>query len=68
MLLTGEFAGIIHFGILGYQYIPGNWLIRALPYLLLGKILREKSEMLFKIKNGYISFCSLQVPHFHWGR
>ena len=51
MLLTGEFAGIIHFGILGYYYIPGNWLTRALPYLLLGKFLREKSKLLFRIKN-----------------
>ena len=50
MLLTGEFAGVIHFSILGYTYIPGNWLTRALPYLLLGRFLREKSETLFNIK------------------
>lgn len=51
MLFTGEFAGIIHFNILGYRFIPGNWLTRALPYLLLGKYLREKSEILFRINN-----------------
>lgn len=50
MLITGEFAGLVHFDVLGYQYIPGNWLTRALPYLLLGKFIREKSASLFKIK------------------
>ena len=49
MLLTGEFAGILHFDVLGYQFIPGNWLTRAIPYLLLGKLLREKSASLFNI-------------------
>ena len=48
MLLSGEFAGIIHFNILGYPYIPGNWLTRALPYILLGKFLREKEELILK--------------------
>lgn len=48
MLLTGEFAGIIHFDILGYRNIPGNWLTRALPYILLGKLLREKEDRLLR--------------------
>ena len=48
MLLSGEFAGIIHFNILGYRYIPGNWFTRALPYILLGKFLREKEELILK--------------------
>lgn len=42
MLLLGEFAGVIRFSFLGYPYIPGNWLTRALPYILLGGFLREK--------------------------
>lgn len=50
MLLTGEFAGVIHFNILGYPYIPGNWLTRALPYILLGKFLREKRESFLAIR------------------
>ena len=50
MLLTGEFAGIIHFNFLKYTYIPGNWLTRALPYLLLGMFLREKKSILFRIR------------------
>ena len=44
MLLSGEFSGLIRFHIFGYSYIPGNWLTRALPYILLGKYLREKEE------------------------
>jgi len=51
MLLTGEFAGVVHFGFLGYSYINGNWLTRALPYLLLGMLLREKKEFFLKIKS-----------------
>lgn len=51
MLLTGEFAGVIHFSNpLGYAYIPGNWLTRALPYILLGKLLRDKKKTLMNIK------------------
>lgn len=50
MLLTGEFSGVIRFNILGYQYIPGNWLTRALPYILLGKLLRDIKEKLMEIK------------------
>ena len=45
MLFTGEFAGLIHFNVLGYNYIPGNWFTRALPYILLGMLLREKAEL-----------------------
>jgi surface polysaccharide O-acyltransferase-like enzyme len=48
MLLTGEFAGLVGFNFLGYAYIPGGWLTRALPYLLLGMFLREKKD---KLKN-----------------
>ena len=49
MLLSGEFAGLIRFHILGYSYIPGNWITRALPYVLLGKFLREKEEQILRI-------------------
>ncbi len=50
MLLTGEFSGVIRFNILGYPYIPGNWLTRALPYLLLGKLLRDKKKQIMNIQ------------------
>lgn len=51
MLLTGEFAGLIRFNnILGYPCIPGNWLTRALPYILIGRLLREKKKSLLKVK------------------
>lgn len=49
MLFLGEFAGIIHFNFLGYPYIPGNWLTRALPYIFIGRLLREKRDFFFKI-------------------
>ena len=50
MLLTGEFSGVIRFNVLGYPYIPGNWLTRALPYILLGKLLRDKKKTLMNIQ------------------
>ena len=50
MLLTGEFSGVIHFHVLGYDYIPGNWLTRGLPYLLLGMFMREKLNYLADLK------------------
>lgn len=48
MLLSGEFSRLVHFDILGYQYIPGNWFTRALPYILLGKFLREKQDIILR--------------------
>ena len=48
MLLFGEFAGLIHFNVRGYTYIPGNWITRALPYLLIGMLMREKTAFLLK--------------------
>ena len=51
MILTGELSGVIHFSNpLGYPYIPGNWLTRALPYILFGKLLRDKKASLMNIQ------------------
>ena len=47
MLLVGEFSGLIHLNLLGYTCIPANAVTRALPYLLLGALLRRRSERLF---------------------
>ena len=49
MLLVGEFAGLIHLNLLGYAYIPANAVTRALPYLLLGALLRRHSERLLPV-------------------
>lgn len=50
MILTGELAGTLRFNILGYPYISGNWLTRALPYILLGRLLREKKRSIMKVQ------------------
>ena len=50
MLLTGELSGAIRFNIFGYPYIPGNWLTRALPYILIGRLLREKKKSVMKVQ------------------
>ena len=50
MLVTGEFAGAIRFSIFGYPFIPGNWLTRALPYILIGRFMREKKKSLMKVE------------------
>ena len=49
MLLGGEFAGLIHLNLFGYAYIPANAFTRALPYLLLGALLRRHSERLLSV-------------------
>ena len=38
-VVFGEGAGLIGFNVLGYSYIPGNFLTRAMPYMLLGRII-----------------------------
>jgi len=55
MLLTGELAGVIHFNFLGYDFINSNWLTRALPYILLGMLMRKNTEFFLKFKSwGYL--------------
>lgn len=52
-ILFGEGAGLIGFQVRGYNYIPGCFLTRAMPYMLLGRIIykaRFKREFR-KIKN-----------------
>ena len=51
MLLTGEFASFLRFkNLFGYPCIPGNWLTRALPYILIGRVLREKKKALMRVQ------------------
>ena len=50
MIFTGELAGTLRFNIFGYPYIPGNWLTRALPYILIGRFLREKKRTVMKVQ------------------
>lgn len=52
MLFSGEFAGIFRLNILGYYYIPGGFLTRALPYMLIGMLIREKQETFLRPKKG----------------
>lgn len=52
-ILFGEGAGLIGFHVRGYNYIPGCFLTRAMPYMLLGRIIykaRFKRDFR-KIKN-----------------
>ena len=50
MVLLGEFSGLIHFSFHGYNFIPGNWLTRAIPYILLGRLLRQKEAVFTKVR------------------
>lgn len=50
-LLTGELSGLIHFQFLGETFIPGNFFTRALPYLLIGHLMRRKEPFLIVV--GY---------------
>ena len=53
MLVTGEFAAAFGFRWHGYSYFPANALTRALPYLLLGFLLRRHSAALFSYHPGF---------------
>lgn len=44
MILSGELAAVIGFNFMGYEFIPGGTITRALPYLLVGMFIREKTE------------------------
>ena len=48
-ILLGEAARLINFHFLGYYYISGNFFTRAMPYMLLGRILyRLRSRRVFR--------------------
>ena len=51
--LIGEACRLINFHVLGYYYISGNFFTRAMPYMLLGRIIyRLRTRGVFrKIKN-----------------
>ena len=48
-LASGEFADLLGFRPFGYAYLPGNFLTRALPYLLFGGILARYRELFFRV-------------------
>ncbi len=48
-LATGEFAGFFGFPHWGYSYIPGGAVTRAIPYMLIGMLLRRYIDQLPKI-------------------
>lgn len=49
MLLTSEFASVVHFRFLGYDSFPANWLTCALPNMMLGRFVYEKREKLLSL-------------------
>ena len=56
----GELAGLMPFKLLGHNYIVGNFLNRALPYMLLGKILQRNRNRLRNIPI-YVDFLLMAV-------
>ena len=50
MLASGELAVLVRFHFLGAPYLPPNVFTRALPYLLLGALLRRNRERLRAVK------------------
>lgn len=44
MLVSGELAGVVGFQFLGAPYLPPNVFTRALPYVLLGGVIRKKMD------------------------
>ena len=45
-VLSGELAGVLPINIFGYTYFHGNFINRALPYILLGGFIRRKMDKL----------------------
>ena len=59
MLVTGEFAGLLGLKFFGASYLPAGMVTRALPYLLIGSLLREKAEGLFMLPPFAYPFLSV---------
>ena len=58
-IITGELAGIIRWSFLGYNSIAGNFLTRALPYILLGCFMHRKYEKFDKLRRRYYALAIL---------
>ena len=49
-LATGEFAAFLKFPHFGYNYIPAGAVTRAIPYMIIGMILRKHIDKIGRIK------------------
>ena len=49
MLYSGEFSGLANFSLLGYSYIPGGAITKAIPFMIIGMFLRRGVDRLAKI-------------------
>jgi len=54
LLFTGELAGLVGFHVLGYDHIASTVLTRSVPYLLLGRWLRQKRGLFSKVRNIHL--------------
>lgn len=52
MLYSGEFADLAKFSLLGYSYIPGGAVTKAIPFMLIGMFLRRGVDKLAKLPWG----------------
>ena len=52
-VVTGELSGLIRWNWHGYTYIPGNFLTRALPYILLGSMVSRKKAKLLRMSSVF---------------
>ena len=50
MLFTGEFSALAGFPHLGYPFIPGGAVTRAIPYMLLGMLIRKNADRLLTLR------------------
>ena len=50
MLATGEFAAFLKFPHFGYNYIPAGALTRAIPYMIIGMIIRKHIDKISSVK------------------
>lgn len=55
-VISGELADVVGFRFLGYTYISGNFLTRALPYILIGCFIHRKKEFLANLRMSHYFF------------
>ncbi len=49
-VLTGELSSFVDFKFFGHTYFSGNFLNRALPYILIGRYVHRKKKSFIKLK------------------
>ena len=58
-LVSGELSALVKFDCFGHAYVGGNFITRALPYILIGNFIHRKRDFFGRIGLGWCIFIGI---------